>query len=102
MKKFMAYQIEKLIKENGDKMDGAKKSQAEALIEKIRKAIESKDLVEIESLTKELELVAQELGSAMYGQQGSPAGAGPAPGGQSSGAPSDADVVDVEYDIDEN
>ena len=98
----MAYQIEKLIKENGDKMDGAKKSQAEALIEKIRKAIESKDLVEIESLTKELELVAQELGSAMYGQQGSPAGAGPAPGGQSSGAPSDADVVDVEYDIDEN
>ena len=83
-------------------MDGAKKSQAEMLIDRIRKAIESKDIVEIESLTKELEQVAQEIGAAMYAQQGGQPGPAPAPGGQPSGAPSDDDVVDVEYDIDDN
>ena len=98
----LAYQMEKLIKENGDKIDGSKKEKIETLIEKIHKAVERKDIVECESLSKELEQAAQEIGAAMYGQQGGPAGAGSAPGAQSTG-PSDADdVVDVEYDVDDN
>ena len=102
----MAYQVEKLIKDSGDKIDGAKKEEAEKLIEKIRKAIEQKDIVEIESLSAELEKVAQEIGAAFYAQQGGQpgagAGAGPAPGAQPSGQAGADDVVDVEYDIDDN
>ena len=100
----LAYQVEKLIKDSGDKIDGAKKEQAEQLIAKLRSAVEKKDIVEIDSLSKELEQVAQEIGAAFYAQQGGApgSGAGPAPGGQPSGSPSDDDVVDVEYDIDDN
>ena len=105
----MTYQLEKLIKDSGDKIDGAKKTEAEELIEKVRKAIERKDIVEIESLSSQLEKLAQEIGAAFYAQQGGPegagsmpgAGSGPMPGAQSSDSKDD-DVIDVEYDIDEN
>ena len=100
----MAYQIEKIIKDSGDKLDGAKKDEAEKLIEKVRKAVERKDIVEIESLSAELEKIAQEIGAAFYAQQGEPTGtgAGSAPGAQSSSSVNPDDVVDVEYNVDDN
>jgi molecular chaperone DnaK len=98
----LAYQTEKLIADSGDKIDGAKKAEAEKLIEKVRKAISDKNFVEIESLSGELEKVSQEIGAAFYAQQGGPAGAGQAPPGAGSTSPPPSDdTIDVDYEVEE-
>jgi molecular chaperone DnaK len=97
----LAYQIEKLLKENESSIDGNLKATLISQIEKLRKSIERKDYSEIESAIQELETMAQQISQQMYakpGDQSSPSG-----DFRTSKSTTDHndDVIDVEYDIDE-
>jgi len=109
----LVYQVEKLIKDLGDKLDSSEKENLEKQIAELKTALQSGNVSEITQKNEELEKVAQELAQKLYAQQG-PTG-GPAgepgfqgapgsgfqgaPGGQSAGEQDDSEVVDVDYEI---
>ena len=105
----LVYQVEKLIKDLGEKLDAAEKTNLEKQIEELKSALQSGNVSEINQKNEELEKVAQELAQKLYAQQGQPggpefqgapgAGFQGAPGGQSASAQDDSEVVDVDYEI---
>ena len=101
----MVYQIEKVLKETGDKVSDAVKKPVEAAIERVKKAstAEPFDRAELEKATKELEETAQKIGEAMYGQQAGPgASAGPETGAAGAeGKTNDEEFVDADYTVKE-
>lgn len=96
------FQIEKLLEENGDKIDDDKKAPVQAKIDELKKAIESDDTDAIkagmEALNTEMQAISQEL----YSQAGPEAAAGGAPGDDTSGSDGDDDIVDAEVVDDED
>ena len=98
----LAYQIEKVIKDNEATIDADLKSKLTSHIEKLRKSIEQKNFADIEANIKDLETMAQQIGAQMYGQQGGqPSGSGMHQNPSGSTKKGDDDVIDVEYDIDD-
>ena len=105
----LVYQVEKLIKDLGDKLDSSEKENLEKQIEELKTALESGNVSEITQKNEELEKVAQELAQKLYAQQGAPGGpdfqGAPgtgfqgAPGGPSASGQDDSEVVDVDYEI---
>ena len=105
----LVYQVEKLIKDLGDKLDSSEKDNLEKQIEELKTALESGNVSEITQKNEELEKVAQELAQKLYAQQGAPGGpdfqGAPgtgfqgAPGGPSASGQDDSEVVDVDYEI---
>ncbi|MHA2342880.1 MAG: molecular chaperone DnaK [Candidatus Hodarchaeales archaeon] len=105
----LVYQVEKLIKDLGDKLDSSEKENLEKQIKELRSALESGNVSEITQKNEELEKVAQELAQKLYAQQGAPGGPGfqgapgagfeGAPGGPSASGQDDSEVVDVDYEI---
>src|SRR3954467_11244868 len=101
----MTYEVEKNVKEWGDKVSAGTKTKIEAAIERARKALRGDDMTEIRSAQEELTKVFSEAGQAFYQQQGQP-GAQPE-AGQSAGATAGAepgakpadDVVEADYEI---
>jgi molecular chaperone DnaK len=90
------YSAEKLLREQGDKIPEENKTQVEAKIEALKKALEGDDINVIRQATAELSGAAQELGAAMYGD------AGPTPPPQDEGpgaGPTDEgeDVIEGEF-----
>jgi molecular chaperone DnaK len=100
----MTYEVEKNVKEWGDKVSPDTKAKVDASIERARKALRGDDMNEIRSAQEELTKVFSEAGQAFYQQQGQsgqpeagqPAGA-PA-GGDGTAKPAD-DVVEADYEI---
>jgi molecular chaperone DnaK len=93
----LAYQVERSIKELGDRVPQHERARAESLISDIRAAVkdESTDINRLRQLTSDLQQVSHSLASAAYSQaSGAAAGAGGG-GGQTSGG--DDDVIDAEY-----
>jgi len=100
----LCYQVEKMLKENGDKIAADKKAPVEKAVEDLKEALKSGSLDEIkakqESLTKAMESVTQE----MYAQQpggeaGQESAEGQEPGADakaSAGAAGD-DVIDADF-----
>ena len=101
-----AYTAEKLLRDNGDKIDDAMKTQVNDLVAKLREAMTGEDADAIRKQTEELSQEIQKIGASMYqqpggtdqgaGPEGDAGGAGPTdePGGSASG---DDDVVDGEF-----
>ena len=101
-----AYTAEKLLRDNGDKIDDAMKSQVNDLVAKVREAMAGEDADSIRKQTEELSQAIQKIGASMYQQPdgtdqgaepaGEAGGAGPTeePGGPAAG---DDDVVDGEF-----
>ena len=73
-----AYQLEKLIKQQGDKLQDSDKQALEAAIAKVREASKSDDVNSIKSAIGELEAASHAMSEALYKAAG--AGAGPDPG----------------------
>lgn len=99
----MSYQLEKLIKEQGDKLSASDKGPLEAAIAKTRDVAKSDDVDRLKSAIGELEQVSHAFSKTLY-EAGAKAGAaGPAPGATASnGAKSgDEDVVDAEFEVKE-
>jgi molecular chaperone DnaK len=103
----LIYQTEKSLKELGDKVDAGVKKNVETSIEKLKKAMEGSDAEAIKGASEELMQTSHKLAEAMYaqashtGQAGGPgagAGTGDASGQADTGAPSDDDVVDADFE----
>jgi molecular chaperone DnaK len=100
-----AYQAEKFIRENGDKIPADKKAELEARITAVRQAIMGDDVAAMRSATTDLKNTFSQIGAAMYqqastagGSAASDAAAGDA-ASRSSGdqKPPDGDVVEGEF-----
>jgi molecular chaperone DnaK len=94
----VAYQMEKMLNEQGDSMPEDVRSDLQSKIEHVREVMQGDNLNRINSAVEDLQRVAQQVGQQMYGQQAQAAGQ---PGGPSEdgGGPGgeDEDVVEGEF-----
>src|SRR6516165_3166769 len=98
----LVYSTEKFLAENEDKVPADVKSEVQAAIADLKKAIEGNDIDTIKAASEHAAQVSQKMGTAIYqaaqaAQQaeGSPSGASGADGANSE-APQDEGVVDAE------
>jgi len=105
----MVYQIEKMLKESGDKISGSERGEVENALADAKKALESNDLDQMKRAQENLTKASHKLAEAMYKQAGPPPGAqpgaqaGPSADGQGGNgeAKKDEGVIDAEYvDVD--
>jgi molecular chaperone DnaK len=102
----MVYQMEKMLRESGDKISGSERGDVENAIADAKKALESGDKAGMDRAREALTQASHKLAEQMYkaaGSQGEP-GAGPGPGAGPSGstdgngqAKKDEGVIDAEY-----
>jgi molecular chaperone DnaK len=91
--------VEKLLKDNADKVSGADKSAIEAAVERCKQAASSNDPQTIKQASSDLKAAAAALGQHLHGGGGggpSPGGEGPAGGGGDKGK---EDVIDAEFEV---
>ncbi|MBR7131154.1 MAG: molecular chaperone DnaK [Lentisphaeria bacterium] len=91
----MVYQLEKQLKEHGDKVPAETKAALEEKIAKLKKDLESDNTEALKTGMKELEELAMKLGEAVYAQQQAQ-GAGTPPPPQGQAKANDDGVVDAE------
>jgi len=89
----LAYQMDKMLKEQGDKAPQDLKDSVQSKIEAVREAIQGDNLNRINAAIEDLQETAQQLGQQMYQAAGAP------PSGDGGAPPSgeDEDVVEGEY-----
>ena len=97
----MCYQLEKLIKEQGDKLSAADKAPLEAAIAKTRDVAKSDDVDKIKSAIGELEQVSHAFSKTLY-EAGTKGSGAAQPEASTNGAKAgDEDVVDAEFEVKE-
>jgi molecular chaperone DnaK len=98
----MIYQIEKMLKEHGDKISGSERSDVESALADAKKALEGTDASAMNSARERLTQASHKLAEAMY-KTAQPSGAQAGPGAAGDGASSgeqkkkDEGVIDAEY-----
>ncbi len=106
----LIYSMEKMLREQGDKVPPAERGEIENAIADGRRALDSNDKATMDQARERLTQVSHRMAEQMYRAaqpQGTPgagptAGAGPSAGGGDGQAKSDEGVVDAEYvDVDE-
>ena len=93
------WMVEKLLKDNADKVSGSDKSAIESAIERCKQAASSNDVQTIKQASSDLKAAAAALGQHLHGGGGggpSPGGEGPAGGGGDKGK---EDVIDAEFEV---
>jgi molecular chaperone DnaK len=106
----MTYEVEKNVKEWGDRLPAEAKSKIDAAVERARKALRGDDMAEIRAAQEELNRAYSEAGQTFYAQSqaqpggtpgGEPAGTGAGQEGQGQpGQPQQKeDVVEADYEI---
>ncbi len=88
----MVYSIEKMIKDNGDKLSADDKKKLEDAVEKAKKDFESTDIEVLKKGLEELTNVSNEVFTRMY-QNANPNPNGTNPNGNNGGSDSDPEVV---------
>ncbi|MFI6792358.1 molecular chaperone DnaK [Nonomuraea sp. NPDC050383] len=98
----LAYQTEKFLRENDDKVPGDIKTEVNDALGELKKALEGTDTDTIRTSAEKLATVSQKMGSAIYAQsqqqaggEGAPQGAAPGDGQQQQ-QKADDDVVEAE------
>jgi molecular chaperone DnaK len=100
----LTYEIEKTIKESGDKIDPAEKARVEEAINEVRSVLDSEDVSKIKAAEEKLTAAWQGVAAKLYQQQG-PAQPGGEPGEPGAagagptGAPKDESAVDAEFEV---
>ena len=99
----MIYQTEKLLKENGDKLQPSDKSEIESKMASLKSAVESNNTDSIKRATDDLQAAWSKASEALYKQAGAQqgqadAGSQSSSGGESSGRKDDG-VVDADYEV---
>jgi molecular chaperone DnaK len=90
-------QLEKTLKESGDKLSAADKSEAEAAIAEAKAALEGGDAEAVKAASDKLTQAAMKVGEAVY-----KAGGAEAPGAEAGAQPGDDKVVDADFeDVDD-
>jgi len=81
----LAYQVEKQLKENEDKIDAEARAKVQAGIDRVREALKGDDLAAIKSAAEDLQQLMHNAAQQMYQAAGGQPG-----GGGASGGPGDA------------
>jgi molecular chaperone DnaK len=105
----MVYSIEKMLRENGDKISGQERADVENALADAKKALEGTDAAAMNGARDRLQAASHKLAEAMYKASSAqqPPQGGPTPGGdgQATGGAEqkkDEGVIDAEYvDVDE-
>ena len=99
----MAYQTDKLIKDNDDKLPEDVKKEVQADVDELKEALKGDDDAAVEKALEKLQTSQTKLGEALYAQQPADGatGADAAGAGAADSANADDDVVDAEV-IDED
>jgi len=101
----LCYQVEKTLKESGDKIAAEKKAPVESAVAALKEAVKSGSPAEIKAkqdhLNKAMESITQEMYSQQPGPEGQPAANGgqgaSADAGSSGAAGADGDVIDADF-----
>jgi molecular chaperone DnaK len=96
------YEVEKNVKEWGDKVPAELKTRIDTAIENARKALRGDDVAAIRTAQEELSRAYSEAGQAFYQQQAASAGAGAEPAADGAGAapePQAEEVAEADYEI---
>jgi molecular chaperone DnaK len=103
----LVYNIEKMLKEQGDKISGSERSEVESALADAKKALEGTDTDAMNSARDRLTAASHKLAEQMY-KAAKPQGGGDAPAGEHGGdgaadkKKKDEGVIDAEYvDVDE-
>ncbi|MBW2646802.1 MAG: molecular chaperone DnaK [Deltaproteobacteria bacterium] len=91
----MIYSTEKSIKELGDKVDSATRTNIEGAVERLKKAMEGEDAEEIKKMTDEMMQASHKLAETMYAQAAEAQEAGAQPEEEPS---KKEDVVDADFE----
>ncbi|MFB3893440.1 MAG: molecular chaperone DnaK [Phycisphaerae bacterium] len=110
----MAYDIEKMLKEQGEKIPAGDRSNIESAISNLREVLKGDDAAAIRRAVENLEKSSHKVAEAMYKAAGAqqappPGGAGPGPkaepkekgGKDDKGGKGGDDVIDAEYEVKE-
>jgi molecular chaperone DnaK len=96
----LAYQVEKTLRDLGEKVDGSTRADLEAKINDVREAIKTDDVTRMRRTMEALQQASMELGESMYAGQPGSAG-GTQPGGNGTGGTAESggeeDVVEGEF-----
>jgi molecular chaperone DnaK len=96
----LVYQVDKLLRENKDKLPAEEVTNVEAALGEARSALDSDALDRLKSAFDSLQKVSMKLGEAAYASAGAPgaqaAGAEPGPGG--APPPKRDDVIDADFE----
>ncbi len=103
----MAYQVEKLVKDNKEKIGEAEAKEAEEAVAEARKVLDGDDAAAIKAANENLTRLSHKIAESLYKAGAAPAGAsaeGAAPGpegaaGSGGAANQGGDVVDAEYTV---
>ena len=102
----LVFQVEKNLKEHGDKIAAEDKSKIESDLIDLKDAIEKNDLEAMKQKTQDLTQSSMKMGEAMYKDQQAAGGAAGAEQPQSDNqqeAPKEDDVIDADYEeVDED
>jgi molecular chaperone DnaK len=94
----LAYQVEKTLRDLGDKVDGATRGDLEAKINDVREAIKTDDVTRMQRTMEALQQASMKLGEAMYAEQpGADPGAAPESNGAGTATTGEEDVVEGEF-----
>ena len=96
----MVYQVEKMLKENGDKISGGERGEVENALGDAKKALESGDHKSMQTARDRLQTASHKLAEAMYKAAAPPnpeAGAQQAEAQPKTEAKKDDGVIDAEY-----
>jgi molecular chaperone DnaK len=94
----LAYQVERSLRDLGDRVPVHEKARAEQLINEIRQAIKEQAPVDrIRQLTGDLQQVAHSLAAQAYQQTSSATGGGPGATAGGAGDTKEEDIVDAEF-----
>jgi molecular chaperone DnaK len=104
----MVYNVEKMLKENGDKVSGSEKSDVETALADAKKTLEGQPTgAELNEAREKLTAASHKLAEAMYKANSAASGAAPTDGaaaasGTTEEAKKDEGVIDAEYvDVDD-
>jgi len=106
----LVYNVEKMLREHGDKISGSERGDVENAVADAKKALESNDKAQMEKARETLTQASHKLAEQMYKAaqpKGAPQGAGPSGGASTDGAGAsaggngqakkDEGVIDAEY-----
>ncbi|KLU08768.1 molecular chaperone DnaK [Kocuria sp. SM24M-10] len=96
-----AYSVDKLLKDNDEKLPADVKSEVQADVDALKQALEGEDEAAVKSAYDKLQQSQTKLGEALYAQAQAD-GAEGASGADATGAAGDEDIVDAEVVDDEN
>lgn len=92
----LVYSTDKVIKDLGEKIDASEVEKAEAAKEKVKSALETDNLEDINKATEELTEIVQQLSMKLYEQA---AEAEQGAEGEATGAAKKDNVVDADYEV---